>query len=159
MIQSPLPKSAQRVQEFLLDHGSDRQVQILPESTATAIEAANTLRVQVEAIGKSIVFGSALETVVVVLRGNDRVNLDSLQRFTEIYSIIKMRGDEVKSRTGYVIGGVSPFALPKNVSVIIESAFCELPECYVAAGHPSAVVRITADELIALANARVAKLT
>src|SRR5438046_1558909 len=106
----PLPPEAQRVQDFLTRSGSSSYVRFLPQSTATARDAANALGVSVNQIGKSIVFGSANETFVVVLCGDQKVDVDLLDLAVGRIGIKQLSAKEVKLRTGYIIGAVSPFA-------------------------------------------------
>ena len=51
-----LSSSAQRVQDALDEHGISFQVVELPDSTRSAIEAAQAIGCQVEQIAKSLVF-------------------------------------------------------------------------------------------------------
>jgi Cys-tRNA(Pro) deacylase len=151
-----LPEGALRVQNFLTQKGSDATVRLLPETTATALDAATTLGVPVKHIGKSIVFKSESgEVLVAVVCGNHRVDVKLLAENLKTENFKPVRADDVKSLTGYVIGGVSPFGLPANIKVVVDTHLKEFTHCYVAAGHPKAVVRIAIDELIALTDARV----
>jgi prolyl-tRNA editing enzyme YbaK/EbsC (Cys-tRNA(Pro) deacylase) len=145
-----LPSSARRVQEFLLHRGSKAEVQLLPDTTATAQDAAAALDVQLFQIGKSIVFQASDRILVVVLCGDQRVDTNSLAQMNCVVRISALSADEVKIRTGYIIGGVSPFGLPSDVQVIVDSRLHNLSNCYVAAGHPKAVVLTNGEEIIQL---------
>jgi prolyl-tRNA editing enzyme YbaK/EbsC (Cys-tRNA(Pro) deacylase) len=150
-----LPPTAQHVQDFLRSRGSFAEVQLLPDTTATAQDAATALNVLVSQIGKSIVFGSSV--CVAVLCGNQRVDTKALSKL--VHSDVNLlKAGEVKDATGYVIGGVSPFGLPPGINVIIDSGLLNHPFCYVAAGHPKAVVRTSGEELIALTGATVERI-
>lgn len=152
----PLPPAVQHVQDVLRRNGSIAQVQLLSETSATAQDAAKALDVSVSQIGKSIVFGSGDNLLIVVVCGDQRVDSETLSKL--IQSEAKpLRADEVKTRTGYAIGGVSPFGLPADVSVIVDTRLSNFSVCYVAAGHPRAVVRVTGEELVTQASARVEK--
>jgi len=148
-----LPEGARRVQEFLFERGSAAVVRLLPDTTATAQDAARTLGVPVSHIGKSIVFASDGPTIVAIACGDDRIDTEALARAADASGVKSMRADAVKQSTGYVIGGVSPFGLPSEAKIIIDSRLRDLDECYVAAGHPRAVVHITPDELVAVTGA------
>lgn len=154
----PLPPEAQRVQDFLTRSDSSSHVRFLPQSTATARDAANALGVSVNQIGKSIVFGSTNETFVVVLCGDQKVDVDLLVLAVGRIGIKQLSATEVKLRTGYIIGGVSPFALPQGVKVIIDSRLRDCEDCYVAAGHPKAVVQTNGRELQTLVAASVQRI-
>lgn len=148
-----LPEGAQRVQQFLTEKGSKSEVRLLPESTATAQDAARALGVPVSHIGKSIVFGSQNRVVVVVVCGDQRVDNHLLAQTLGLADIKPLRADDVRRCTGYVIGGVSPFGLPPEIEILIDSRLRTLHRCYVAAGHPKAVVQINPDELMAITGA------
>jgi len=150
---SILPEGAQRVQQFLSREASLLQVQLLRESTATAREAAEALGVAVHEIGKSIVFGSGENIIVAIVAGDQRVDADALASVLKIDRPSKLKPDSIKSRLGYVIGGVSPFDLPIDVKIIIDSYLYSLPMCFVAAGHPRAVVRTSGPQLVELTHA------
>ena len=150
-----LPEGAQRVQDFLLSKNSERQVQLLPDSTATARDAANSLGTSVSRIGKSIVFGSNNGVIVAVICGNQKVDINALGEAFHTINIKPLRADRVKMQTGYVIGGVSPFALPLDVKIVVDLSLYNLADCYVAAGHPKAVVRTSGKELVALTNSAI----
>jgi prolyl-tRNA editing enzyme YbaK/EbsC (Cys-tRNA(Pro) deacylase) len=148
-----LPEGAQRVQQFLFEHGSAAVVRLLPETTATARDAATALGVSVSQIGKSIVFVGEEETIVAIACGDQRIDADALARAADVAEVRPMRANAVKRSTGFVIGGVSPFALPAGVKIILDSRLRDFPDCYVAAGHPRAIVQITPDELVAISGA------
>jgi Cys-tRNA(Pro) deacylase len=150
-----LPEGAQRVQSFLTKKGSDARVRLLPASTATALDAATALGVPVSRIGKSIVFRSEKGVAVVVVGGDKLVDVASLADKLGVSNVKSLRAEDVKSHTGYVIGGVSPFGLPPTIAVIVDEQLKTFPYCYVAAGHPKAVVRVEFNSLVALTNARV----
>jgi len=150
-----LPEGAQRVQQFLFEHGSAAVVRLLPETTATAQDAAIALGAPLSSIGKSIVFDSDTETIVAVACGDQRIDVAALALAAGIEGLSPMRAGAIRQATGYVIGGVSPFALPVGIRVIVDQRLRDLPECYVAAGHPRAIVQITPEELLALTGAAV----
>jgi Cys-tRNA(Pro) deacylase len=150
-----LPDGAERVQQFLIEKGSRIKVQFLPDTTATALDAANSLGVHVSEIGKSIVFGSRDRTLVAIVSGDRRVDVTSLSKMLGGELVKALRADDVERCTGYVIGGVSPLGLPANVEIIIDSGLRGLTKCYIAAGHPKAVLEIGLDDLVLFTGARV----
>jgi prolyl-tRNA editing enzyme YbaK/EbsC (Cys-tRNA(Pro) deacylase) len=155
----PLPEGAQRVQDFLSGMDSLGRVRLLPDSTATAPDAAAALGVSVSQIGKSIVFGSDAGLVVAIVCGDQKVAPDALASALRTENVRLLKADEVKAETGYAIGGVSPFALPSSALIVVDSRLHGLPDCYVAAGHPKAVVHTNGRELVELTGARVEAIT
>jgi prolyl-tRNA editing enzyme YbaK/EbsC (Cys-tRNA(Pro) deacylase) len=155
----PLPEGAQRVQDFLSGADAPGRVRLLPDSTATALEAATVLGISVSQIGKSIVFGSDAGLIVAVVCGDQKVDAGALAGVLRTENVRLLKADEVKAKTGYAIGGVSPFALPSSALIVVDSRLHGLPDCYVAAGHPKAVVHTDGRELIELTGARVGAIT
>ncbi len=146
-----LPPAAQHVQDFLRRAGSFAHVQLLPESTATAEDAAKALGVSISEIGKSIVFGNDDNVLVVVVCGDQRVDGQALsKRFGS--DVKPLKADIVKARTGYSIGGVSPYGLPPDIRIVVDMRIQSFSACYVAAGHPKAIVLTSGRELVALTD-------
>ena len=149
------PPTVQKVKEFLEFKGSTREVQRLPDSTATSQQAAEALNVKVSQIAKSVVFGLEDKTVVAVLPGDKRVDLKKLAAAISVEKLKRLDPDQVKLRTGFVIGGVCPFGLPSNVSLVIDQSLKENGFLYAAAGDSHAVVGITFDELIEITGGKI----
>lgn len=158
MNESTLHPNVQRVQTALDASGVETLVRVLPDSTRSAQEAADALGVTVGQIGKSIVFGIPGKTVVAVLPGDRKVSLDRLNAcFNATFG--KLSGIEVKERTGYPIGGVSPLGLPDTVELVIDDSLNDYDDVWVAAGTPNAVVQITPVALQGITKALVAEIS
>src|SRR5947208_1610711 len=102
-----LSSSARKVQNALAEMGYDYQVQELPQSTRTALEAAQAISCQVAQIVKSLIFRAKQsgQAVLVVASGSNRVNEKKLAaRLGE--PIERATPDFVREQTGYAIGGV-----------------------------------------------------
>ena len=154
-----LPKGALRVQRFLASKNSKAQVQMLPDTTATAKDAASQLGVKLHQIGKSIVFGSGSEVIIAVVCGDKRINTDIISKALKINEIGLLKASEVQQSTGFVIGGVSPFDLPSEFTIIIDSGLHNQSDCFVAVGHPKAVVKTSGREIVAITNATIIPIT
>ena len=149
-----LPSSAREIQKYLAARGLDWRVIMLPASAATAQDAASALGTDVERIGKTVIFGTATETVAVLVSGSHRVDPTRLRdvlsatRLGDLASKLKpLRASEIKERTSFSIGGVSPFALPSTCLVVLDEQLARLDHCFVSAGHPHAVCRILPSRL------------
>lgn len=153
-----LSEGASRVQDFLCSKNSRAEVITLPDSTATAKDAAQSLGVELYQIGKSIVFESETATIVAVICGDEKVDLSVLSKILQTNNIEILKADKVKQRTGFTIGGVSPFALPSETIIIIDTRLHDLSECYVAAGHPKSVVLTSGKEIVNLTNAKISSI-
>jgi len=151
-----LPATAQRIQDALTAAGLVRKVQLMPGATRTSAEAAAAIGCDVSQIAKSIIFRARKSgrAVLVIACGNNRIE----ERAVEVLvgeKIGKADADFVRSRTGYVIGGVPPFAHAEQSVVVIDRDLMVLPEIWAAAGTPFSVFPLTPDELVGLTNGEV----
>ena len=60
--------------------------------------------------------------------------------------------EEVKTNTGFSIGGVAPVAHIKNLDILIDKSLSRFQYVFGAAGHPSCVFRISYSQLIKITN-------
>ena len=60
--------------------------------------------------------------------------------------------EEVKTNTGFSIGGVAPVAHLKNLDIFVDKSLSRFEYVYAAAGHPNCVFKITYDQLIKITN-------
>ena len=60
--------------------------------------------------------------------------------------------DEVKTNTGFSIGGVSPVAHITNLDVLVDKSLSRFHFVFAAAGHPNCVFKIAYDQLIKITN-------
>lgn len=154
-----LPEGAMRVQGELDRIGSGLRVEMLPESTATAEDAARAVGVTAREIGKSIVFTDGERAIVAIVPGDRRVSVARLATNTNCNSLKRPDAEMVYKLTGFRIGGVSPFALPTTTLLVMDSRLMDLDALYVAAGHPRAVTRIRGRELLTLSRAVLADIS
>ena len=62
--------------------------------------------------------------------------------------------DEVKSQTGFSIGGVSPIAHLKKTPILIDLSLSRFENVYAAAGHPYSIFNITYEQLVKITNGK-----
>lgn len=154
-----LPDTVQRVARVLQDAGHPHAPQMLEDAARTAQQAADALGVSVGQIAKSIVFRRKSDevAVLVVTSGDKRVDekkVDAIAGKTG-----RADADFVKAKTGFSIGGVSPFAHATPVVMLIDRELFRFDEVWAAAGHPHAVVRLAPHDLVQLTGAPVADVT
>lgn len=154
MPDSDLHPNAARVQAALVRAGAEGAVHQLAESTATSADAARALGVELAQIGKSLVFLTDDRAVVIVLSGADRLDAAALAAFLDVERVRRPDAQEVRSQTGYPIGGVSPIGLPPGVPVLIDDGLAAFDVIWVAAGTPNAVFPTTHAELVRITAAR-----
>ncbi|TQR42846.1 YbaK/EbsC family protein [Paenibacillus popilliae] len=155
-----LKNSAQIVQDKLAARGLPNQVVELPDSTRTAQEAANTIGCEISQIAKSIIFRrkAADLPLLIVASGTNRVNESAISHLLN-EKIGKADADFVREHTGYVIGGVPPFAHKESIETLIDEELMKYEVIWAAAGHPKAVFQLTPEQLVELTNGKVVSIT
>ena len=154
--------SAQKVINFLTDISHSGQVIELEETAGTAEEAASSLSVEVGAIVKTLIFKIKAEgretPVVALVSGDRRCNTNLLGGLAGIEGkCIRPDADEVKSITGYSIGGVSPAGLPVGLPILMDQYLDRFDTIWSAAGHPHCVFPASFAELQKITNATVSE--
>jgi Cys-tRNA(Pro) deacylase len=146
-----LKKSANRVQEALLEKGLDFKVIQLDASTHTAQDAAKAIGCDVAQIIKSLIFcTSKTHTPILVLAsGINRV--DEKKLTTHLGEEVKKAdADFIRDVTGYAIGGVPPIAHKTEMKTLIDADLIQYDELWAAAGTPNAVFCLNSSMLQSL---------
>jgi prolyl-tRNA editing enzyme YbaK/EbsC (Cys-tRNA(Pro) deacylase) len=151
-----LPEGVQRVARLLQDKGHPHAPQMLDDAARTAQQAADALGIALGQIAKSIVFRRKSDdaAVLVVTSGDKRVDEKKVE--TLVGKLGRADADFVKARTGFSIGGVSPFAHAVQPVMLIDRELFRFEDVWAAAGHPHAVVRLRPQDLEGLTGAPVA---
>lgn len=152
-----ISNSAKRVQDALTALNIETKVIELPESTRTAVEAAQAIGTTVAQIVKSLVFCGKQSGNVVLIEasGVNRVNEKTVGELIG-EPISKADADFVREKTGYAIGGIPPLghAHPMG-AVLIDEDLLQYSELWAAAGTPHAVFRLTPDQLVKITGGRI----
>ena len=151
-----LPEGVQRVARLLQEAGHAHAPRMLDDAARTAQQAADALGIAVGQIAKSIVFRRKSDdvAVLVVTSGDKRVDEKKVDAI--VGKTGRADADFVKAKTGFTIGGVSPFAHATPPVTLIDRELFRFDEIWAAAGHPHAVVRLHPRELEGLTGAPVA---
>ena len=151
-----LPEGVQRVARMLQDKGHPHAPQMLDDAARTAQQAADALGIELGQIAKSIVFRRKEDdaAVLVVTSGDRRV--DEKKVAALVGKLGRADAEFVKARTGFSIGGVSPFAHATPPVTLIDRELFRFEDIWAAAGHPHAVVRLRPHDLEGLTGAPVA---
>ena len=151
-----LSKSAGRVQDALESLGFSFEVLDLPQSTRTALEAAEAVGCGVEQIVKSLIFKGAHteKPVLVIASGVNRVNEEAVAEIVR-EPIKKASADFVREHTGFVIGGVAPVGHLEQLETLIDEDLLQYDEVWAAAGTPHAVFRLKPADLVSMSQGKV----
>lgn len=144
-----MSKSVRRVQRAAEELGLSIEVKRMGESTRTAEDAARACGCEVARIVKSLIFAGAQsgDLILLLVSGANRVDLD---RAAEIVGepLVRADANDVRTRTGFAIGGVSPIGHLTAPKIWIDKTLLGYPTVWAAAGAPDAVFEITPDALI-----------
>ena len=143
-------ETVKRVEKSLREFDSNLKVIALDKTARTAKDAASTLKCELGAIVKSLVFKANGEFLVCLLSGDKRCSLNKLKKILNKKDVCMANADEVKDNTGFSIGGVAPTGYTKNLNTIIDKSLSRFKYVYGAAGHPDCIFKIKYSELIKL---------
>lgn len=157
---NPLSPSALRVQQALQSKGFDLQVLELPDSTRTAVDAAQAVGCQVGQIVKSLIFKAkrSERPVLVLASGANRVNERVIEGLIA-EPLGKADADFVRQHTGFAIGGVPPVGHLEPLLTFIDQDLMQHSEIWAAAGTPKAVFRLSSTDLAHMTGGEVVKIT
>ena len=145
-------ESVKRVQEFIKKFDSNLKILVLDTTARTAKDAANSLKCELGAIVKSLVFRAESDFLICLVAGDKRCSLNKLKKILDKKDVSMANADEVKVNTGFSIGGVAPVGHLKKINILIDKSLSRFQYIYGAAGHPDCVFQITYSELIKLTN-------
>ena len=131
-----------RVEKFLKGFDQSLEVIVLENSARTAKDAAIALGCDVGAIVKSLLFKTGDNFTLCLVAGDKRCSLNKLKKIKNIKDISMASPEEVKTQTGYTIGGVSPVGHLSKLEIFIDKSLERFNELFAAAGHPNCVFKI-----------------
>ena len=147
-------ESVQRVIKVLRDFDSSLKVQALSSSARTAIDAASSLNCEVGAIVKSLLLRTDDSFILCLVSGDKRCSLNKIKKILKKKDVSMANADQVKSQTGFSIGGVSPVAHLEKIKILIDSSLSRYENVYAAAGHPNSIFKITYKKLVKLTEGK-----
>ena len=145
-------ESVKRVQEFIKRFDNKLKVLVLDTTAKTANDAANSLKCEVGAIVKSLLFKADGSFLICLVAGDKRCSLNKLKKILKKKDVSMANADEVKAATGFSIGGVAPVAYITNLDILIDKSLSRFQYVFGAAGHPNCVFKITYNQLIKITN-------
>ena len=148
-----------RVEKSLEKFDPNLKIVTLYTTARTAKDAANSLKCELGAIVKSLVFKADSDFMICLVSGDRRCSLNKLKKFLKKKDISMANADQVKENTGFSIGGVAPTGHLKKLNIIIDKSLDRFRYVYGAAGHPDCVFKITYPELVKLTNASEQEIT
>ncbi|MCX6438256.1 MAG: YbaK/EbsC family protein [Actinobacteria bacterium] len=135
--------------------GIDGEIKVLSDSARTAIDAANSLGIEVGQIASSLIFKlPSGNPLLIITSGRHKVDTYLVAQNLNIEKLDRVDADYVKERSGYSIGGVSPIGWVSQPEItLIDQALNDYKTVWAAAGHPHAVYPTSFAELIRVTSA------
>ena len=137
-----------RVQDFIVQFDPKLKVLILNTTAKTAKDAAKSLNCEVGAIVKSLVFRADDTFLICLIAGDKRCSLNKLKKIIDKKDVCMANADEVKTNTGFSIGGVAPIAHLKKLNILIDQSLSRFKNVFAAAGHPNSIFKIEYNQLV-----------
>ena len=144
-----------RAEKFLKNFNQSLEVIVLENSARTAQDAATALVCDVGAIVKSLLFRTENTFILCLVAGDKRCSLNKLKKIKDKKDISMASPEEVKTQTGYTIGGVSPVGHLEKIEIIIDNSLERFNELFAAAGHPNCVFKINYNDIQKITNGKV----
>ena len=149
----------ERVRKKLEEFDKSLKIVLLESTARTAIDAAKSLNTEVGSIVKSLLLRTKSSYLLCLIAGDKKCSLNKLKKITSKKDVCMASPDEVKSQTGYTIGGVSPVGHINMIKIYIDISLKRFDKIYAAAGHPNCVFEINFDNLIKITNGKVIEVT
>ena len=144
-----------RAEKSLKEFDNSMNVIELDSSARTALDAANSLNCEVGAIVKSLLFRTENTFLLCLISGDKRCSLNKLKKITQIKDISMASPDDVKTQTGYTIGGVSPIGHLKKINIFVDNSLERFDDIFAAAGHPNCVFKIDFKNLLKISQGEI----
>ena len=148
-----------RAEKSLKEFDENLSVVELENSAKTALDAANSLNCEVGAIVKSLLIKIENDFLLCLVSGDKRCSLNKLKKISEKKNVRMASADEVKSQTGYTIGGVSPVGHINKIQIFIDNSLSRFKDIFAAAGHPNVIFKINYEKLIQITKGDVKDIT
>jgi Cys-tRNA(Pro) deacylase len=144
-----------RAEKYLKNFDQSLEVIILENSARTAQDAATALVCDVGAIVKSLLFKTENTFILCLVAGDKRCSLNKIKKIKDKKDISMASLEEVKTQTGYTIGGVSPIGHLEEIEIIIDNSLERFNELFASAGHPNCVFKINFKDIQKITNGKV----
>ena len=148
-----------RVEKSLKKFNQKLSVKVLESSARTATEAASSLGCEVGAIVKSLLFKTENTYGLFLIAGDKKASLNKIKKKLNMKDVSMANADEVKTITGYTIGGVSPIGHLKKIDIYIDNSLNRFDILFAAAGHPNCVFCINFENLKKITNGIIEEIT
>ena len=148
-----------RAQKALKRFDNSLKVEILKKTARTAQDASLALGCEVGAIVKSLLFRAENSFILCLVSGDKKCSLNKLKKITQKNDLCMASPEQVKTQTGYTIGGVSPVGLLNDIEIFMDNSLERFDKLYAAAGHPNCIFEINFKKLNEITSSKVMEIT
>ncbi|PAD27465.1 EBSC protein [Niallia circulans] len=144
--------SLENVQAYLSKWNREKDIRLFTTSSATVLEAAETLGVEPQRIAKTLSFRKGNNAILIVAAGDAKIdNKKFKQAFSEKPKMLSP--EEVLEKTGHAVGGVCPFGLTEDLPVYLDKSLKRFSTVFPACGSSNSAIELTNEELYIYGNA------
>lgn len=154
-----MSKSVKRVARTAEELGLDIEIKRMGDSTRTAEDAAKACGCEVARIVKSLIFVGAEtnDLHLLLVNGADRVDLAKASVAIG-EELDRADANDVRTRTGFAIGGVSPIGHLTPPKIWIDQTLMGFETVWAAAGAPDAVFEVPPNALVESTGAEIVEI-
>lgn len=141
--------SLEKVREHLKKYDLDSRIMLFDISSATVELAAIAVGTEPQRIAKTMAFCDKNGGCILIVTAGDTKIDNSLYKAYFGQKAKMMSHEEALDFTGHAVGGVCPFALPKDkdIRLILDVSLKRFDTVYPAAGTSNSAVKLSCDEL------------
>ncbi|WRS28567.1 YbaK/EbsC family protein [Oscillospiraceae bacterium MB08-C2-2] len=138
--------SIEKVKEYFRPYGMEAKIIELESSSATVELAAQALDVIPARIAKTLSFSEGEGCLLLVTAGDAKIDNKSYKaRFGAKPRMLDPQ--TVASLVGHKVGGVCPFAIPKDIPVYLDESLRRFETVFPACGSGNSAIELTCEEL------------
>lgn len=136
----------EKVRAYFREQGMEERIREFDTSSATVDLAAAALGCEPQRIAKSLAFMADGHALLVVTAGDAKI--DNSKYKAQFRTKARMLSpQEAETLTGHAVGGVCPFAVPKDVNIYLDVSLKRFETVFPACGSSSSAIELTIAEL------------
>lgn len=141
----------EKVRTYFKAFGMEHRIRVFDTSSATVSLAAEALGCQPQRIAKTLCFFVGDRPVLIVTAGDSKI--DNQKYKNQFGTKAKMiPAAETSNAIGYAVGGICPFAIPKEIAIYLDASLKRFEMVFPACGSSNSVIELTLKELEFHAN-------
>jgi prolyl-tRNA editing enzyme YbaK/EbsC (Cys-tRNA(Pro) deacylase) len=144
--------SIEKVRKYLAQWGKEDEVREFDVSSATVELAALALGTEEKRIAKTLAFASGEGAILVVAAGDAKIDNRSFKDTFKMKAKM-LTPDKLYELTGHKVGGVCPFAIPKEVPIYLDESLKRFESVYPACGTANSAIKLGVEELFEISRA------